>query len=135
MIPYKGQWIHAVVAHSLFYSELPKCPPFFLTQARSLFLITLKESVSLTLFVETTILFRKYSSVFPQSRILHSSWSTTRKSQLGWGLAIMVTKLLLFRYQSQTSTVKCGSIPFCCVRDLFFILPQLYQAAEVICAE
>lgn len=47
-----------------FYRELPKCPPFFLTQAHSLFLVTLKENVSLTLFVETTILLRKHSSVF-----------------------------------------------------------------------
>lgn len=55
---------NVVVTYTLSHREFLKGLQLFLTQARSLFLITLKENVPLTLFAVTTILFRISSSLF-----------------------------------------------------------------------
>lgn len=65
-----------VVTYTLFHREFLKGHPLFLTQASSLFLITLtftlQENVPLTLFAVTTILFRISSSLFTTVRLYTS---------------------------------------------------------------
>lgn len=93
----------AVTHTNFFYREFSKFPSFFQTQARGsfshYFVIYIGRKyfshfLSFSLSCSVNLLHCWHS----QRSILHSSWSLTRKSPSGRGLAIVETKLLLFLY-------------------------------------
>lgn len=117
-----------------FYKKFSKCPPYILTQARSILLITftftLKENISFTSFAATTILFRKSSSHFTTAlyalyEAMHGEdyWAEVWRS---WRPSYYSSA-----NQWRTSPVKCGRLYHSVeIWQLFLFIPQFHQAVD-----